>query len=356
MRYLWAMIFKQVLSLFILTLAICSLVFMLVDLFVNLLFFLYGAGDMLPFVISNIPRSVSYALLPAMLFSVAFSFGSLFANNELIAILGGGISLMRFAMPVMLFALLLGIGDYVFYEKVVLPANAEHARFVAEIKPGSEDLSKSMVNADASVVIFASRIDREVMINPIVVIRKADRPFDCVSASTAEKIDGMWTLKDATLYALDRSPSVGDAGDKHLTLSTQAVFTDTLLKASEFGASEKSSEFMTHRDLGRYMDDLSDKTSHFYRIALTDWYVRYLRILLPLLVAWFSAFAGSRWKNNVLLKSLIAGLGVSIGYTLLQEFFVQMAKDGYLPPLLGASLGAIIMLAFAIIMSRRAQS
>ncbi|MCK5006990.1 MAG: LptF/LptG family permease, partial [Spirochaetales bacterium] len=107
-------IYGMLLSTFILVLLVSVLFFVLViqllDLFTNLWRFLAhdtSLGEILRIAYYYLPKCLSYAIPPGLLFSAAFTLGALYKNNELIAILGSGISLSRLVLPFILTGILL---------------------------------------------------------------------------------------------------------------------------------------------------------------------------------------------------------------------------------------------------------
>ena len=67
-----------------------------------------------------LPKCLSYALAPALLFACSYALGLLYKNNELIAILGSGISLYRLLVPLLLLGLVLSLASFWFEEAVVI--------------------------------------------------------------------------------------------------------------------------------------------------------------------------------------------------------------------------------------------
>ena len=66
------------------------------------------------------PKCVVFSLPISVLFSIAYTLGNFYANNELIAIFGCGVSLYKFVFPFILLGMMLSIGSFIFEEKVVI--------------------------------------------------------------------------------------------------------------------------------------------------------------------------------------------------------------------------------------------
>lgn len=103
MRTLSRMIINNILSVFLIALVFFVLIVQIIDLFANLTRYI---NQDVPFIqvlglqILYVPQSVSYALPMALLFAISFAMGSLYSNNELVAILGAGIPMHRLVMPI----------------------------------------------------------------------------------------------------------------------------------------------------------------------------------------------------------------------------------------------------------------
>ena len=66
------------------------------------------------------PKCVVFSLPISVLFSIAYTLGNFYANNELIAIFGCGVSLYKFVFPFIIIGVLLSTGSFYFEEKVVI--------------------------------------------------------------------------------------------------------------------------------------------------------------------------------------------------------------------------------------------
>ncbi len=63
---------------------------------------------------------MTFIIVAALLFKVSFTLGSLYKNNELIAILGSSISLYRLVAPFIAIGIILSIGGFFFEDRVVI--------------------------------------------------------------------------------------------------------------------------------------------------------------------------------------------------------------------------------------------
>ncbi|HAK47577.1 MAG TPA: YjgP/YjgQ family permease, partial [Spirochaeta sp.] len=109
------MIIKQFLPTLIVALFFFILILEMVDLFANLWRYInneVSVSQMLEVFIYYIPRCVNFSLPMALLFSVSYTLGNYYANNELIAIFGSGVSLFRFVIALVFFGMLFSFGSF----------------------------------------------------------------------------------------------------------------------------------------------------------------------------------------------------------------------------------------------------
>ena len=117
------MIVKSFLSIFIFALLFFVLILQLVDLFANLWRYLNNDVTILQILqvaYLYIPKCAAFSIPPALLFSISFTLGNYYSNNELISIFGSGISLFRFVFPLWIIGFIFSAGGFFFDEYVVI--------------------------------------------------------------------------------------------------------------------------------------------------------------------------------------------------------------------------------------------
>ncbi|RKX79694.1 MAG: YjgP/YjgQ family permease, partial [Spirochaetes bacterium] len=122
------MVVKAFFPVLILSLLFFILILQLVDLFANL--WRYLNQDVPLITIAEIawlylPKCVSFSLPLALLFSVSYTLGTLYSNNELISVFGSGISLYKFISPLIAVGFLLSFINIYFEEKIVIKSFRE---------------------------------------------------------------------------------------------------------------------------------------------------------------------------------------------------------------------------------------
>ena len=103
-----------------------------------------------------VPKTVWYAVPIAMLFATAYMLSDLYARNELLAIFASGISLLRFTAPLLLVAVAMSFGLFLFEDNVVVQTYAKKTRLQEEAlhREQSQDNEKITVMAEEGNIIY----------------------------------------------------------------------------------------------------------------------------------------------------------------------------------------------------------
>jgi lipopolysaccharide export system permease protein len=346
---------------FLMLLAIALLFFVLLvqmfDLFSNL--WRYLAQDTSLSAILRIgwlylPKCISYALAPALLFACSYALGLLHKNNELIAILGSGISLYRLLAPLLLLGLALSLGSYWFEESVVI----DSLRLKNELYRASVKLELPLSRTNVTVTSADGRIiyqadfydDKKQSLNGVLILRRdAEGRFqERVDAERASWNGGNWVLQNARRYRWEgevlREEQLAQLDEKSLG-EPPSTFRKSTRRVDEMGAAQARVFVTQLRRAGLP-----------YREALTEYYRKYFVALNPLIVLLIASGVGGRFRKNVLLLSLLAALLLSVVYYVGQMISLILAKNSLIPPLAGASVSFIVFFAGGLAILRTART
>ena len=114
MSILARFLLRTFLPVFLAALVFFILIIQLVDLFANLVRYLnleVPLASIAQVQLLFLPRALAYALPVALLFATGFTLGSLYSNNELIAVFGAGVPIWRFTAPLIALGLLLSVAS-----------------------------------------------------------------------------------------------------------------------------------------------------------------------------------------------------------------------------------------------------
>lgn len=359
MKTLHIMVLRLVLPVFLLALLFFVLILELTDLFTNLWTYLsndIGYREILLTLVYYLPKCISYALPVSLLFSVAFSLGTLYSHNELIAVFGSGISLRKLVAPVVGLGLLLSIFGFFFQEDVVIETYQKKTQLEHQLLQQQASYSNANVTvmSKAGDIIYHANFyndTNKTLAGLIVLVRTSGGDFK-------ERIDAQSATWDATHWVLHQVRIV-TWNEKRTQLVEQQK-----QSYSDPELSEAPSTFRnTVRNVGemripqaiRWINSLK-KAGLPFRGELTDYYNRFTFSLTPLIVALISAAIGGRFKKNILLMSLLISLILSVIYYVTQMMSVLLAKLGYVSPLTGASAGIMLFLAAGVWLMRTART
>lgn len=359
MSIIHRMLLRTFLPLLLVALVFFVLLLQLIDVFSNI--WRYFAHDVTLLEVGRIalyymPKCVAFSLPVAFLFAIAYTLGLFYANNELFAIFGSGVSLYRLVTPFLLLGVLLSAAGFLFEDAVVIPTfrqkNEAYARAVKLVTTLSQS-NVTVTSPDQRVVYQADYYNdaQKRLTGLTVVVRGADMRFESrVDASYADWVEARWILRDCRLFTWDPA---------------------TKLLAQERRASYESPLFVeapdTFKKLSRKVEEMNSEESLRYvasirraglpfRASLTDYYRKFSFACTPLIVALIASSLGSTFRKNILLMSLLAALVISVTYYVAQMVAAILSKNGYIPPLAGAWSPFTLFLVLGFMLFRTART
>ncbi|MCP4162279.1 MAG: YjgP/YjgQ family permease [Deltaproteobacteria bacterium] len=354
-----SMVMRQFFPVFIVTIIFFVMILQLGDLFKNL--FQYINNDIPAksiFYVSLLyfPKCISYALPISLLFTVSFTLGNLYANNELIAIFGSGISLFRFVTPFLITGIILCFISFLFDDYVVIPTYKKKESISLELmglKPNNSNTKVTIISGNGNIIynIDYYNNDTKTMANILVIERDMEGMLiSRLDAESAKWEDGIWNFKKCRFFSWDK---------EHKYLEEKSL--------SSFSDPDYNEEPDTFKKKTRKVDEMSIKDAKLwiqtlkraglpYKEALTDYYVRYTFSLTPFIVVIISCALGGKFKKNILLMSLLSSLVLSVVYFVIQMITEMMAKLGTIPPFAGASASVIFFLFIGFWLFRTAKT
>lgn len=355
------MVFRQFLPVFVVTLVFFIVLLQLVDLFANLWQYLnnnVSVSSILYVSYLYIPKCISYALPIALLFAVSFTLGNLYANNELIAVFGSGISLYRFTLPLILTGAFLCVGAFYFEDRIVIPSFRMKNSLSMELmglKPSLSNTNVTIISGDGGIIYNLDYYNDEskTMSNVIVIERNRQGGFTSrLDAESARwnKDEKFWQFNKCRYFFF------GDDGE-FIDEQNFASYTDPRYNESPetFRKVTRNVDEMPIADAENWIQSLK-KAGLPFRDALTDYYSRFSFALTPLIVTIISCALGGKFKKNILLMSLLSSLILSVVYYVIQMVMALMAKMGHLPPLAGAWTSVLLFLLLGAVLLRQAKT
>lgn len=353
------MVVRIFVPIFVLAIVFFVLILELVDFFGNLWGYLANDASFRDIALASLyyaPKCISFALPIALLFAVSFALGTLYANNELIAAFGSGVSLYRLVLPLIAGGLLLSLGGFFFQEDVVI----ETFQKKNQITDAMLQRRASYSNTNVTVLSHGDRIiynaefynDTTRTLTKVVVLERdpAGDFLERIDAQSASWQGGRWHFTNAHVYSWNADHSY--IVEKDFPSYSVATLAED---PSTFRRSAGNVDEMTVRQARSWIDSLR-RAGLPYRGDLTDYYNRFAFALTPFIVTFISSSIGGRFRKNILLMSLLMSLVVSVVYYVAQMMAILLAKLGYLSPLTGAWGAAILFLATGIYLFRFART
>ena len=359
MRIIRGMLLRQFTPIFVVALVFFVLLLQLIDVFGNI--WRYFAHDVPAAQVAWIallyaPKCIAFALPVSFLFAISFSLGLFYANNELFAIFGSGVSLHRLVVPFIVIGIVLSVGGFIFNDAIVIPTFKERNQAYAAAVKQVTSLSQSNITVtspDQKVVYVADYYnDAQRRLNGLtVVVRDAQMHLlSRMDAQWAEWTKDRWTLHESRIFRWDPATRV-------LSDESRATYeSDVLSEPPEtFRKLSGSVEDMDRVESLRYVT-LVRKAGLPFREALTDYYRKYSFAATPLIVALIASSLGSAFKKNILLMSLLSALVISVVFYVAQMVTGILSKSGFIPPLVGAWAPFTLFLVVGFMLFRTART
>ena len=358
MRLLDRYIFWSILKVAVVTLLLCTLMLVGIDLFTNLDNYLQNKvpwSRILTMSVLYVRESVLLSLGPALLFSTTYFLSMLQANNEMISLLNAGIPYRRIIIPCMLLAVVMSAGQFLFSETVAIRCSLRREVLTNELfgqRSTYDNRNVTLSDLDGGFVIHASRYlsEERRILDVVLILRDAQgKIHGRVDASRgdwdAER--RQWVFKDATVYMVD------DAGKQvesfHAAQYDQVVVDLEPELFRNLSADIKTMELHT---AVRYLQRMKYLEPSQWAVYSTEFWERIFNCATPLILMLIACSLNYKFKKNVLLFSIITSLCVAVVYYVIQMLTLIMAKQGVIPPIAGMLIPLAVIFLLSLLAGR----
>jgi lipopolysaccharide export system permease protein len=342
---------KQFIPVFLFFLSMCVLILSLVDLFMNLWRYLNNEAPLLEILrvtLFYLPKCISYALPISLLFASAYILGDLYARNELTTVFASGIPFWRFSVSLLIIGLFASVFIFFFDDIVVIPTlkkKNELSRILLR-QQRTENNSYIVIKARNGELIYSvdyyDNVSRT--LNGVIIIETNDQGglVSIIRAPRAVWVEDHWDFSNPVIYEW--------SGD-FLQIRTMEK-TDAYQESPDtFRRNMVIAEELSVRDAGFLIQDLRNAGLPYIE-ALADYYHRFSFPTTSFVVMILSISMGGRFRKNILLASLIAGLAASVVFYVVEMLTMMMARLGYIPPPVGAWFPVFIFIILGILFLR----
>ncbi|MBG0766223.1 MAG: lipopolysaccharide export system permease protein [Sphaerochaeta sp.] len=338
----------------LLTLVLCTLMLLSVDLFSNL--DAYLTNEVSPFTILSltllyIPQAVLFALGPSLLFSAAYFLSQLQANNEYICLLGSGLSYRRIVTPILILGILFSLLEFGFGEYVFIPA--QRTREIKQdelfgLRSTYDNRNITLRDPEGGYVVHAKQYsdDQKRLAQVLLVLLDEEGAMrGRVDAAWAYWEDDRedWRMERVRLQEIDRDGLV--VSSREIPELRLDEFTLAPSYFRNLSNDITTMELGTATDYLRRMEVLDP--SRYPELA-TDFTKRLLDHLNPLILLFIACTISYKYKKNVLLFSIITSLSIAVIYYVVQMVTTIMAKQGVIAPIWGMVIPMIVIVCIAL--------
>lgn len=368
MRILTRFLLRSFLPIFLAALSFFVLIVQLVDLFSNLVRYLnleVPLAAIFETQILFLPSAIAYALPVALLFATGFTLGTLYSNNELIAVFGAGVPIWRFTAPLVIAGVILSVGIFFFQEYLVidtLRAKNELSRQLLNITRSFSNTNVTARSPSGAIIYSAEYYNdgNQELSRVLILERDRDGSFlQRIDASFGRWDGERWVWRDGTRFSLEAASS-GEERDIQSARIVSEHF-DILgddrfdLPPRAFQRNARDVDEMRFDEARQWVFALRD-AGQPYRRALTDYYSRFSFAMTPFIVVLISSALGGRFRRNILLMSLLISLVTAVVYYVTGMVSGILAGDGLIPPIIGAWSGVVLFSAIGVVLFRTAKT
>ncbi len=335
---------------------LCTMMLVSVQLFSNLDSFLKNQTplrELTRLALYYVPSSFCFVLAPALLFSAAFTFSQLSANNELICLYNASFSQLRLVTPVLLAGILFCALQFFVQEVLDIPSQHKLMQLQTEligVKSTSSRRDITLSDFEKGYVFYASGYNDESKTAQRVTVVLVDENQHLEGRVDARraiwKDEGSWVMEDVDLTTIDwETMEMEKVHHPSYTLGRLSLEPQLLKDNSTDIKSMSIKSALTF--LGR-MERLDHALWQGYAV---DFWQRMLGTLAPFVMLCIACTMNYRFKKNVLLFSIILSLCLAVIYYVVQMMTLILARQGLLDPV-GGMLIPMFMVFFVALLER----
>jgi len=309
--------------------------------------------SIIAFYVYYIPTIFLQVLPMAILLSTIFVLSNLNKSNEIIAMKSSGMSLWRILTPVLIIGLIASIFSYIVNDRIIPVSSKisnEIRRDELEKEPRKEKRVKVINNVAVygagNRIVFARSYDTEKKQLNDVIIHEHDSHENLVSKITAQSgiwVGYGWKFSKVITYHIDNAGKI---------LEEPLFYEEKMIplreKPRDFANSEWKAEFMSYKDLKKYIHNFKGAGTKVIKSLMVDLHYKtsfgFINIIIILIGA---PFALITTRGGVLIG---IGMSIVIGLLYYAAIAISLAfgKAGVMPPIVAAWIGNVVFAAIGI--------
>ena len=359
MKTLYIMLLKFFIPVFLVTLLFFILIFEFMDIFQNIWLYLNNQITLAQIgriALYYLPKCLSYSLPIGFLFSITFTLGNLYTNNELIAIFGSGISLYKFTFPFIVISLAICLFYFLFDDKVVIDTYIMKNEYQNTALKKVESYSNSNVavkTADNRIIYQAITYNsRNNTLTDVNIIERDEQGnlLQIIKARDGEWNGTNWVLRGCRIFKWNEDHSFLEEKDQDLYMDPGLNTEPRIFQTKTHRIDEMEQEAAL-----KWIEDLK-RAGQNYNKELSEYYKKFAFAFTPLIVALISCSVGGLLRKNVLLMSLLFSICIVVVYYVIQMVTMALSSNGYIHPILGAWSSFILFSIIGVVLFRIART
>ncbi len=302
------------------------------------------ATSIIAFYVYYCPTILIQVIPMAALLSAIYVLSNLNKHNEITAMRSSGISLWRVMAPILIIGFVISVCVFIINDRII-PTSSKVANMIRRDELEKENTRATSKKTFDNIaiygagnrLIFARNYDVEKKTLGDIIIHEHDSSQNLISKTTAS--NGAWTGTEwkffkVIIYKIDNSGRI---------LGEPLFFNEKIIplkeRPSDFANKEWRADYMSYKELNRYIKNFMGAGSKLIKSLLVDLYYKVSFSLISLVIILIGApFALITTRGGVLI-----GIGMSIGIGLLYYAVIAISlafgKAGLLPPFISAWLG-----------------
>lgn len=354
----------SLLKIAVVTLMLCTLMMLLVELFANFSTYTesymnFSRASFL--LILRIPYAISLTIGPSFLFATTFFISSLYSNNELISILSAGIPYRRLIAPIAIMALFISGLMFGFNELVYVPSIVKYKTTLDSYKNYDASFEGDNSNifysdTDDNFVVKADKYTdiREELTGLELIYKDENGEVEsCITARSAgwDKENKRWNLKNVKVYLINNDEFNVN------TMQYENYIVDKFTTEPSFFKNIRTDiQTMSIPAAVTYLKTIKSLSMVRYSELATDFYERILSCFTVFVMIIVSVSINIRYKKNVLLFSIISSVTLGVIYYVVQLVTLLVAKQGMIAPIMGMLIPFIVIIVIALCSASRIKS
>jgi lipopolysaccharide export system permease protein len=309
--------------------------------------------SIIAFYVYYIPTIFLQAMPMAILLSTIYVLSNLNKNNEIIAMKSSGISLWRILTPVIVIGFIASILTYIVNDRII-PISSKVSNQIRqdELETARHREARPKVINNVAIygagnrIVFARSYDIEKKQLNDVIIHEHDSSENLISKITAQSgtwVGYGWKFSKVITYHIDNAGKILEE-----PLFYEEKMVPLREKPRDFANSEWRADFMSYKDLKRYIRNFKGASTKLLKSLQVDLHYKISFTFINVIIILIGApFALITTRGGVLI-----GIGMSIVIGLLYYAVIAISlalgKAGILPPIVAAWIGNVIFAAIGI--------